>query len=60
MTQDAGDQLYTVAELALRFRVSKMSIYRLIQSGRLESVRIGRSVRVPAAAIEELMRGGEG
>jgi excisionase family DNA binding protein len=45
----------TVAEVAQQLRVSKMTIYRMINSGELRALRIGRSVRVPAAALAELL-----
>jgi excisionase family DNA binding protein len=37
----------TVAEVASALRVSKMTIYRLIRSGELTALRVGRSFRVP-------------
>ena len=37
----------TVAEVAALMRVSKMTVYRLVHSGELASVRVGRSFRVP-------------
>ncbi|HEY4017537.1 MAG TPA: helix-turn-helix domain-containing protein [Pseudonocardiaceae bacterium] len=40
----------TVAEVASALRVSKMTIYRLIRSGELPAMRIGRSFRVSEAA----------
>ena len=36
----------TVAEVARRFRVSNMTVYRLIKSGRLGAVRVGRGYRI--------------
>ncbi|MDQ2851670.1 MAG: helix-turn-helix domain-containing protein [Actinomycetota bacterium] len=41
----------TVAEVAAIMRVSKMTVYRLVHSGELEAVRVGRSFRVPEAAV---------
>lgn len=38
--------LLTVAEVAELFRVSSMTVYRLIRSGELPAVRVGRSYRV--------------
>ncbi|GAA2783136.1 MULTISPECIES: helix-turn-helix domain-containing protein [Crossiella] len=37
----------TVAEVAGLIRVSKMTVYRLVHSGELPAVRVGRSFRVP-------------
>ena len=36
----------TVAEVAAMMRVSKMTVYRLVHSGDLPAVRVGRSFRV--------------
>ena len=36
--------------------LSVSRIYELIQAGEIESVRIGRSVRIPAHALREFMR----
>jgi excisionase family DNA binding protein len=36
----------TVAEVAEYLRLSRMTVYRLVNSGQLESVRIGRSFRI--------------
>jgi excisionase family DNA binding protein len=33
----------TVAEVAAIMRVSKMTVYRLVHSGELEAIRVGRS-----------------
>jgi excisionase family DNA binding protein len=38
--------LLTVAEVAELFRVSSMTVYRLIRGGELPAVRVGRSYRV--------------
>ncbi len=46
----------TVAEVAARMRVSKMTVYRLVHGGQLEAVRVGRSFRVPDDAVEEYLR----
>ncbi|MEU0036134.1 helix-turn-helix domain-containing protein [Streptomyces sp. NPDC006333] len=49
----------TVAETASIMRVSKMTIYRMVQSGHLPSIRSGpsgRSFRIPEAAVHEYLR----
>ncbi|MDO5496061.1 MAG: helix-turn-helix domain-containing protein [bacterium] len=45
----------TVAEVADLMRVSKMTVYRMVHSGDLPAVRMGRSFRVPQKAVEELV-----
>lgn len=46
----------TAKEAAARLRVSNMTIYRLCDSGELESVRAGGSRRIPAQAVDEYQR----
>ena len=41
----------TIAEVAAQMRVSKMTVYRLVHSGDLPAVRVGRSVRVPESDV---------
>jgi excisionase family DNA binding protein len=46
----------TVAEVAAVMRVSKMTVYRLVHSGELPAVRVGRSFRVPEKAVDDYLR----
>jgi excisionase family DNA binding protein len=46
----------TVAEVAGLMRVSKMTVYRLVNAGTLPAVRVGRSVRVPEQAVNDYLR----
>jgi excisionase family DNA binding protein len=46
----------TVSEAAQMMRVSKMTVYRLVHDGELEAIRVGRSFRVPEAAIIHYLR----
>jgi excisionase family DNA binding protein len=46
----------TVSEVAKLMRVSKMTVYRLVHSGELPAVQIGRSFRVPEQAVHEYLR----
>jgi excisionase family DNA binding protein len=46
----------TVAEVATIMRVSKMTVYRLVHSGELEAIRVGRSFRVPEQAVNSYLR----
>jgi excisionase family DNA binding protein len=48
-------QFLTVAEVASLMRVSKMTVYRLVHNGELPAVRVGRSFRVHAKAVHELL-----
>jgi excisionase family DNA binding protein len=47
----------TVAEVATLMRVSKMTVYRLVHSGELTAVRVGRSFRVPEHAVHAYLKG---
>jgi excisionase family DNA binding protein len=50
---DAPRLLLSVAEVALMLRCGRTKAYEIVKSGQLPVVRIGRSVRVPAAGLEE-------
>lgn len=54
--QALGDVRFcTVAEVAALMRVSKMTVYRLVHSGELPAVRVGRSFRVPESAVHDYL-----
>ena len=56
MSDQPGRQRYlTVLEVAEIMRVSKMTVYRLLHSGEMPGVRVGRSFRVPADALEHYL-----
>ncbi|MBI4259527.1 MAG: helix-turn-helix domain-containing protein [Actinobacteria bacterium] len=42
----AGDRLLTVGEVAATMRVSNMTVYRLIKSGQLPAIRVGKNYRI--------------
>ncbi len=46
----------TVAEVASLMRVSKITVYRLVHSGELPAIRVGRSFRVPESAVHDYLR----
>jgi excisionase family DNA binding protein len=41
--------------VASLMRVSKMTVYRLVHNGELPAVRVGRSFRVHAKAVHDLL-----
>jgi excisionase family DNA binding protein len=53
--QQARTQFLTVAEVAALMRVSKMTVYRLVHNGELPAVRVGRSFRVHAKAVHDML-----
>jgi excisionase family DNA binding protein len=46
----------TIAEVASAMRVSKMTVYRLVHSGELPAVRVGRSFRVTEQAVHSYLQ----
>lgn len=48
--------LLTVPEAAARLRISRWSLYQLINQGALTSVKIGRRRLVPALALERYVQ----
>lgn len=46
----------TIAEVASVMRVSKMTVYRLVHSGELPAVRVGRSFRVTEDDVNDYLR----
>jgi excisionase family DNA binding protein len=56
MSDQPGRTRYlTVLEVADIMRVSKMTVYRLLHSGELPGVRVGRSFRVPQDALDHYL-----
>jgi excisionase family DNA binding protein len=51
-------KLYKVPETADQLGLSTKTIWKMIYAGELTCTRIGRSVRIPEAAIQELIEGG--
>lgn len=45
---------FTLAELARRWHVSTDTVRRMIQRGELTAFRVGRSMRVPAEAVDAI------
>ena len=52
---DESLDLLTVAEVAAMLRLSKMTIYRLMDKGRLPALRVGRSFRIPRESVQALL-----
>jgi excisionase family DNA binding protein len=49
--------LLTVAEVAARWRVSKMTVYRLIHAGTLRCIKVRHNFRIPLSAVTEIEEG---
>jgi len=51
----AGGGLLTVSEVAAAMRVSNMTVYRLIKSGELPAVRVGKNYRLRDADLRRFL-----
>ncbi len=51
-----SETFLTPEEIAEEIKVSRMTIYRLIHSGELPAVRVGRSLRVSEAVWRAYLR----
>jgi excisionase family DNA binding protein len=47
----ASTRFLTVFEAATILRVSKQTVYRLVHTGDLQAIRVGRSFRIPAHVV---------
>ena len=57
-TSPARPRFLTPAEVAEDLRVSAMTVYRLIKSGDLPAVRVGRSFRVAESDVDTYLASG--
>lgn len=53
--RDRSPVVLTIAEACATLRISKWSLYQLIRSGRLTTIKIGSRRVVPVAAIHRLV-----
>lgn len=56
--QPGVPQLLTVAEVADLLRVSNMTVYRLIKSGDLAALRVGKNYRIRKQDLEAFLSAG--
>lgn len=52
------ERLWTVAEVAVYFRVVPMTVYRWVGSGKMKGVRVGRSWRVADSEVARVRHEG--
>ena len=50
-----GDRLLTVVEVAALMRVSNMTVYRLIKSGNLAAIRVGKNYRIRESDVDNYL-----
>lgn len=53
--RDFGEPLLTVGEVAQTMRVSNMTVYRLIKSGQLSAIRVGKNYRIRRSDVEKYL-----
>jgi excisionase family DNA binding protein len=51
----ADDGFLTVEEVADAMRVSKMTIYRLIKSGQLAAIQVGKNYRIRESDVDRYL-----
>ncbi|HEY8202425.1 MAG TPA: helix-turn-helix domain-containing protein [Actinomycetota bacterium] len=51
----ANERLMTVSEVAELMRVSNMTVYRLIKSGQLSALRVGKNYRIREADMDRYL-----
>jgi excisionase family DNA binding protein len=52
---ESEESFLTVGEVARHLRVSNMTVYRLVKSGQLSAVRVGRGYRVRRSDVERYL-----
>ncbi len=50
--------MLTVGEVARTMRVSNMTVYRLIKSGQLAAIRVGKNYRIRRTDVERYLNEG--
>jgi len=50
-----GDRLLTVGEVAATMRISNMTVYRLIRSGQLGAIRVGKNYRIRESYVNRYL-----
>ena len=53
--RDFGEPLLTVGEVAGLMRVSNMTVYRLIKSGQLGAIRVGKNYRIRRTDVDRYL-----
>ena len=50
-----GEPLLTVGEVANLMRVSNMTVYRLIKSGQMSAIRVGKNYRIRRGDVDRYL-----
>lgn len=54
-TTEVMEKKFSSEEVARMLKVSKMTVYRLIQGGELMAYRVGRSYSIPMSGLREYL-----
>jgi len=54
---DEGKRVLTVMETSILLRCSRGATYNLVRLGQIPSLRFGRKILIPRAALEQLLDG---
>ena len=55
--KDSQRLLYKVTRAAEALDLSRSQIYKMVESGELRSIRVGKSIRIPFEAIRDIATG---
>ena len=55
-TQESLPLLLIVGEMASVLRIGRNSAYQLVKDGNIQSIHVGRSIRIPRNALVQFMR----
>lgn len=58
MAGEGGNKLLTVNEVASILRVSNMTVYRLVKSGQIAAIRVGKNYRIKESDVNEYLSKG--
>lgn len=60
MAERFSNKLLTVNEVANILRVSNMTVYRLVKSGQIPAIRVGKNYRIKESDVNDYLdRGGQ-
>ena len=59
LKKDSKYLVYSVAQAGKRLGLSRGLMYEAIRTGQIPSVRIGRRILIPCAALDRLLEGSE-
>jgi excisionase family DNA binding protein len=54
-SNESRSRFVTVSEVANLLRVSNITVYRLVQSGQLPAIRVGRSYRISEDDVDKYL-----